>query len=92
MSKVSVAPQPSQHLMSVFWIFAILVGVGASLGAQLVKNPPAMLETQVRSQGWEDPLEEDMATHSNILPGESPWTEEPFPLGQSMGPQRVGHD
>ena len=35
--------------------------------AQTVKNPPAMQETWVRSQGWEDPLEEGMATHSNIL-------------------------
>ena len=40
---------------------------GASLVAQLVKNPPAMQETLVRSLGWEDPLEEGMATHSSIL-------------------------
>ena len=39
----------------------------ASLVAQLVKNPPAMQETWVRSLGWEDPLEEGMATHSSIL-------------------------
>ena len=39
----------------------------ASLVAQLVKNPPAMWETQVRSLGWEDPLEKGMATHSSIL-------------------------
>ena len=45
--------------------------------AQLVKNPPAMQETWVRSLGWEDPLEEGMATHSSILACESPWTEEP---------------
>ena len=38
-----------------------------SLGAQMVKNPPAMQETWVRSLGWEDPLEEGMATHSSIL-------------------------
>ena len=38
-----------------------------SLVAQVVKNPPAMLETWVRSLGWEDPLEEEMATHSSIL-------------------------
>ena len=42
-----------------------------SLVAQTVKNPPAMRETWVRSLGWEDPLEEGMATHSNILAGES---------------------
>ena len=45
--------------------------------AQLVKNAPAMQETWVRSLGWEDPLEEGMATHSSILACESPWTEEP---------------
>ena len=39
----------------------------ASLVAQLVKNLPAMLETWVRSLGWEDPLEKEMATHSSIL-------------------------
>ena len=43
----------------------------ASLVAQLVKNPPAMQETWVQSLGWEDPLEEAMATHSSILTGES---------------------
>ena len=40
---------------------------GASLVAQLVKNPPAMQETWVRSLGWEEPLEEGMTTHSSIL-------------------------
>ena len=65
-----------------------------SLMAQAVKNLPAMQETQemqVRSLGWEDPLEEEMATHSNILAWKIPWTEEPDAL-QSMGSQRVGHD
>ena len=62
----------------------------ASLVAQMVKNPPAMRETWVRSLGWEDPLEEGMETHSSVL-GESPWTEEPGRL-QSMGSQRVRHD
>ena len=46
---------------------------------------------QVQSLGWEDPLEEGMATHSSILPWRIPWTEEPGGL-QSMGSQRVGHD
>ena len=54
--------------------------------AQLVKNPPAMWETWVRSLGWEDPLEEGMATHSSILAWRIPWTVYP------MGSQRVGHD
>ena len=59
----------------------------------MVKNPPAMQEpqeTQVRSLGWEDPLEKGMATPV-FLPGESPWTEEPARL-QSMGLQRVRHN
>ena len=46
---------------------------------------------QVRPLGWEDPLEEEMATHSNILAWEIPMTEKPGSL-QSMEPQRVGHD
>ena len=49
----------------------------ASLVAQLVKNPPAMEETWVRSLGWEDPLERGTATHSSILAWIFPWTEEP---------------
>ena len=43
---------------------------------QVVKNPPAMQEMQVRSLGQEDSLEEEMATHSSILAWEIPWTEE----------------
>ena len=50
---------------------------GASLVAQMVKNPPAMWDTWVQSLGWEDPLEEGMATHSNILAWRIPRTEEP---------------
>ena len=45
-----------------------------SLVAQLVKNPPAMLETWVQSLGWEDPLEQGKATHSSILAWRIPWT------------------
>ena len=62
--------------------------------AQQVKNPPAMQETQevlVRSLGWENPLQEEMTTHSSILAWKIPWTKEPGGL-QSMGLQRVGHD
>ena len=58
----------------------------ASLVAQLVKNPPAMWETWVRSLGWEDPLEKGRATHSSILAWRISWTV------QSMGSQRVGHN
>ena len=54
----------------------------------MVKKPPAMQETQVRSLGWEDPLEKEMTTHSSILAWRIPWTEEPGKL-QSMGSQRV---
>ena len=54
--------------------------------AQLVKNLPAMQETWVPSLDWEDPLEEGMATHSDILAWRIPWTEEPGGL-QSMGSQ-----
>ena len=61
-----------------------LVEQRASLVAQLVKNQPAMQETQVRSLGQEDPLEREMATHSSILAWEIPWTEEPGGL-QSWG-------
>ena len=46
----------------------------ASLVAQLVKNPPVMWETWVRSLGWEDPLEKGTATHSSILALRIPWT------------------
>ena len=61
--------------------------------AQMVKNPPAMpvRETWVGSLGWEDPLEEGIATHSSILAWRIPWTEEPDRL-QSMGLQKVEHD
>ena len=55
------------------------------------KNLPATQETQVRSLGQEDTLEEEMATHSSILAWKTPWTEKPGGL-QSIGSQRVGHD
>ena len=64
---------------------------GASLVTQMVKRLPAMQETWVRSLGWEDPLEMEMATHSSILAWRIPWTEEPGRL-QSMGLQRVRHN
>ena len=54
------------HLSPIFsWV---------SLVAQLVKNPHAMCETWVRSLGWEDPLEKEMATHSSTLAWRIPWT------------------
>ena len=56
----------------------------------MVKNLPAKQEMQVRSLGWEDPLEKKMATHLSILAWEIPWAEEPGGL-QSMGSQRIGN-
>ena len=61
------------------------------LVAQTVKNLPAVQETLVRSLGWDDPLEKEIAIHSSILAWRIPWTREPGRL-QSMGSQRVGHD
>ena len=58
---------------------------------EMVKNLPAMQETQVQSLGWEGPLEKGMETHSRILAWRIPLTEEPDGL-QSMGLQRAGHD
>ena len=53
----------------------------------MVKNPPA----NAGDMGWEDPLEKEMATHSNILAWKILWTDEPGGL-QSMLLQKVGHD
>ena len=75
----------SLHHLSVLW---------ASLVAQMIKRLPAMWETKgtgVRSLGQEDPLEKEMATHSNTLAWIIPWTEEPGRL-QSTGSQKVRHD
>ena len=64
---------------------------GPSLAAQTVKNLPVVQETGVRSLGWEDALEKEMAAHSSILAWRIPWTEEPGGLGPvgSQGPTRV---
>ena len=62
-----------------------------SLVAQTVKSLPAMRETWVQSLGQEDPLEKEMATHSNTLVWKIPWMEEPGRL-QSMGLVRIGHN
>ena len=63
----------------------------AFLVAQTVKKLPAMQETQVRSLGWEDPLEEGMVSLSSVLAWRTLWTEESGGL-QSLGSQRVGQD
>ena len=64
---------------------------GASLVAQMVKNPPAKQETQFQSLVWEEPLDKGVATHSSILAWKIPWTVEPR-RQQPMGLQRVRHD
>ena len=74
-----------QHLLKLFFI------TRAFLEAQLVKNLPAMQETQVWSLGQEDPLEKKIATHTSILAWRIPWTEEPGKLW-SIGSQRVRRD
>ena len=68
------------------------MSVGASQVVQWVKNPPAMQEMQEMqflSLGWDDPLEEDMATHSSVLAWRIPWTEEPG-RPQSTGCKELG--
>ena len=59
--------------------------------AQIVKNLPAVQETGNRSLGWEDPLENGIATQSSIIVQRIPWTEDHGRL-QSMELQRVGQD
>ena len=62
------------------WLIYVSVYFTTSLGflgGSVVKNLPAMQETQVPSLGWEDPLKEEMATHSSILAWETPRTKEP---------------
>ena len=91
----------SSHQVAKYWNFSInpsneysrLISfrIWASLVAQRVKHLPAVLETWIRSLGWEDPLEKEMATHSSILAWRIPWTEEPGRL-QSIVLQRVRHD
>ena len=73
-----------------FWveISQLYIYLGASLVAQVIKNLPAMWKTQVQSLGREDPLEQEMATHSSILTWEI--SEEPGGL-QPWGRKRVGH-
>ena len=65
-------------------------GIGTD-GSGKRKDLPAKQEMQVRSLSQEDPLEEEIATHSSMLAWRIPWTEEPDGL-QSLGLQRVGHD
>ena len=66
-------------------------GMRASPMALAVKNPPAVQQMQVQSLGQEDPMKEEIETHSSILVWKIPWAEEPGRL-QSLGSQRVRHD
>ena len=82
----------AEHGLVLKNIYLYLFGcTRASQVALVVKNLPAMQETWVWTLGWEDPLQEGMATHSSTLAWRIPWTEEPGRL-QSMGSQRVRHD
>ena len=73
--------------MITFALSGDLVALALKLSvAQLIKNPPAMWETWIRSLGLEDPLEKGKVTHSSILAWRIPWTVE------SMGSQTIRHD
>ena len=71
------------HMVFTIWLFMPPHTMG-SPGGSVIKNQPVMQETRVQSLGREDPLEKEMATHSNILAERIPWTEEPDGL-QSQG-------
>ena len=77
--------------LDLFIITSLYLFIFPVLMAQMVKNLPAMRETQVRSLSQEDPLEKETVTYSCILAWEIPWTEETGGP-QSMGSQRVRHD
>ena len=78
-----------------YWRFSFSISPSMNIwhwfpGGSTVKCLSAMQETWVRSLGWEDPLEKEMAAHSSTLTWKIPWTEEPGRL-QSTGSQRVRH-
>ena len=83
-TKLETTQIPSRKTLNATSSFKLVIIKWASLMAQWVKNPSAMQEMRVRSQGLEDPLEEEMATHFSILAWKIPQTEEPGRL-QSMG-------
>ena len=74
-----------------YWKNHKTTSTGGFPGGAVVKNMPAVQEMLVQFLGWEDPLEEEMATHSSILVWEISWTEKPDRL-QCMGLQRVGQN
>ena len=83
------------NILVFVWVKYICVCIYVGfLSGSAVKNQPEvqeLQETQIQSLGWEDPLEEGMATQSSILAWRIPWTEEPSRL-QSIESQRVGHN
>ena len=86
-----ISPSPSCLASVGCYLFDTqFVSLWSTLVAQTIKDLPAVQETQVRSLGREDLLEEGMVTHSSILAWGTPWAEEPGGL-QSMRSQRVGH-
>ena len=86
------APNPSQHHSLFQWVNSSHEVAKVFNHLLLTKHClSAMQETRVRSLGWEDPLDKEIAAHSNILTWKIPWTMEPGRL-LSMGSQRVGHD
>ena len=91
MSRTAIRFSPSYRSMQMQIMRRYMVIIWASLVAQRLKRLPAMWETWVRSLGWEDPLEKEMATHSSMPSWRSPWTEKLGGL-QSTGSQRVRHD
>ena len=81
----------SDNWEATFHLCILYTSIRASLVAQTVMRLSAMQETRVRSLGWEEFLEKEMAAHSNILAWKIPWTAEPGRL-PSMGSQKVRHD
>ena len=90
-SCLSGVKTPIHFGFGVVWLEPLSAQKRTSLVAQTVKRLSTMRETWVRSLGWEDPLEMEMAIHSRTIAWKIPWTEEPGRL-QPMGSQRVGHD
>ena len=88
---MSKAVIPLQSTFIPLTLISYLIALPTSLVVQMVKHLSTMRETWVRALGWEDPLEEEMATHSSTIAWKISWTEEPGRL-QSMASQRVGHD
>ena len=96
---VQISSPSFETIYLLIWLHQVLVAAcrifdlhyWTSLVAHTVKRLSTMRETWVRSLGWEDPLEKEMAIHSRTIAWKTPWTEEPGRL-QSMGSQRVGHD